>query len=63
MPDVIVGYRGMNFLLEIKTVKGRMTADEMCFMDKWRGHYAVVRTVDQAIATVTNPTEKMVMEF
>ena len=62
--DLLVGLRGENFLLEVKTPQGKMTRDEMCFMTEWRGHYMVVRTVEQAIDAVTNPqARRMEMSF
>ena len=54
-PDIAVGLRGETFLLEIKTPQGKMTRDEMNFMAEWRGHYMIVRNVEQAIDAVTNP--------
>ena len=62
-PDIAVGLRGETFFLEIKTATGRMTQDEMCFMTEWRGHYMIVRTVDQAIDAVTNPQARRTMEM
>jgi Holliday junction resolvase len=63
-PDLAVGLRGETFLLEVKTPKGKMTADEMRFMVEWKGHYMIVRTVEQAIDAVTNPAARRVeMEF
>ena len=57
-PDIAVGYRGQNFLLEIKDgskVPSRraLTDEEKLFAFEWRGHYAVVTSADQAIAVVT----------
>jgi hypothetical protein len=59
-PDLAVGLRGETFLLEVKTPKGKMTIDEMCFMTTWKGHYMIVRTVDQAIDAVTNPAARRI---
>lgn len=59
-PDLVVGLRGETFLLEIKTPAGRMTHDEIEFMSEWRGHYMVVRNVEQAIDAVTNPQARRI---
>lgn len=51
-PDVIVGYRGRNVLLEIKTGDGKLTADEVEWHATWSGQVAVVRTPDEAVDAV-----------
>ena len=58
IPDLVVGYRGVNWLLEVKDGSKppsarKLTDDEAAFMAAWRGQYAVVETVEQAIAVVT----------
>lgn len=63
-PDLVVGLRGETFLLEVKTPQGKMTKDEMCFMTEWRGHYMIVRTIEQAIDAITNPqARRMELQF
>ena len=57
-PDLAVGYRGMNFLLEVKDGSKppsarKLTEDEQKFLLEWRGHYAVVESANDAIAIVT----------
>ncbi|KKL50575.1 hypothetical protein LCGC14_2304080 [marine sediment metagenome] len=51
-PDLAVGYQGGTYFLEIKTDKGKLTPAEIEFMDAWRGHYAIVRTVDEALRAI-----------
>lgn len=58
-PDILVGWRGMNTLLELKDgskpPSGRkLTQDEVVWHAEWRGQVAVVETVEQAIAAITN---------
>lgn len=53
-PDVIVGYGGRTYLFEIKDPakpksKRKLTDDQVRFRDSWKGHYAVIETVEQAI--------------
>ena len=48
-PDLVCGYNGKTYLLEIKTMKGRMTDSEKAFHACWKGHCAVVRNVQQAL--------------
>lgn len=54
VPDLLVGWRGRNVLLEVKTGTGKLTTDETQWSEKWAGQYAVVRTPDEAIDAVLN---------
>lgn len=59
--DIIVGFRRVNYLFEIKLPLGpkggashsAQTADQVQFEQTWRGQYAVVRSLDEAIAIVS----------
>ena len=56
--DLIVGLRGVNYLLECKdgrkSVGNRpLTAAQKKLRAEWRGQYAVVTTVEEALAVVT----------
>jgi hypothetical protein len=58
-PDILVGWRGMNTILEIKDGKKppsarKLTEDQVIWHETWRGQVAVVETVEQAIIAVTN---------
>lgn len=59
--DMLVGYRGRTFLMEIKDPSQppsarQLTPGEAEFKRTWRGsEYHVVYTADQAIAIVTSP--------
>jgi len=53
-PDIIVGFRGQNVLVEIKDgdkppSKRRLTPDEVKFQLSWQGNYKVVNSVDEAL--------------
>ena len=53
-PDIIVGFRGKNILMEIKRddlppSKQRLTADETAWHDAWRGSVTIVKNADEAI--------------
>jgi Holliday junction resolvase len=54
VPDLLVGFRGKNLLLEVKDggkVKSerKLTPDQVEWHQGWRGHVAVVESVEQAI--------------
>ena len=51
-PDIAVGYQGSVYFLEIKTEKGKLTPPETKFQDSWRGHYAIVRTPEDALRAI-----------
>lgn len=60
-PDIIAGYRGVNFLIEIKDgdkppSKRRLTDDEERFHEDWRGQVATVEDVQGAIDLVVEAT-------
>jgi hypothetical protein len=54
-PDLVVGYRGQNWLVEVKDwmkppSQRKLTAAEQEFRDAWRGSYHVVETVGDVAA-------------
>lgn len=54
-PDLLVGFRGVSYLLEVKNVKGRnkTTADQDVFYAWWRGApVTIVRTADEALQAI-----------
>ena len=58
-PDILVGWRGMNTVLEIKDGKKppsarKLTEDQVKWHAEWRGQVTVVETVEQAIEAITN---------
>jgi len=55
LPDLLVGYRGKNYLIEVKQPNGKLTDDQVEFHASWFGTIHVVTTVDEAIKIVTAP--------
>ena len=56
-PDIVVGYRGLSYLMEIKDgnkppSKRRLTEAEQQFMEGWRGHYRVVESANEALTAI-----------
>jgi hypothetical protein len=56
-PDLVVGMRGRNWLLELKDgnkapSRRTLTPDQIEFKAKWRGHWAVVTSAEDAIDVV-----------
>jgi hypothetical protein len=50
--DLVVGLRGRTFLLEVKSGAGALTEAEQDFAAGWRGHVAVVRSPEDALAVL-----------
>jgi hypothetical protein len=51
-PDLLVGFLGVNYLLEVKTLRGRLNDRERAWHRAWRGRSAVVRTVEEALKQI-----------
>lgn len=56
-PDLLVGYRGKNWLLEIKDgnkppSERTLTPDQVTWHQTWQGTVQVVKSVDEALGTV-----------
>jgi hypothetical protein len=57
-PDLVAGYHGRTFLLEIKrSTKDPLTTHESWFRLRWNGHYAVVCSIDDAFRTCGIPVQ------
>jgi hypothetical protein len=50
--DALVGFRGVNHLMEIKTARGKLRASQRAFLDGWRGSVSVVRSVEDALTVI-----------
>lgn len=57
VPDILVGYQGRNFLLEIKDGRKvpsaqKLTPMQIRWHEEWRGNSAVVNSVEAALAAI-----------
>ena len=50
--DWLVGFRGRTFVLECKTARGQIRPSQENFLLRWRGHAAVVRTLEEALKEI-----------
>lgn len=48
-PDLLLGYKGKNVLVEVKRPKGKLNDQQQAFRAAWRGDLCVVRSVDEAL--------------
>ena len=58
VPDLLVGYRGRNWLMEVKDwkqppSKRRLTPDEKKWHQAWGGQVHVVETFDEALKLIS----------
>lgn len=53
-PDLLVGFRRNNYVLEVKFEAGLLTEAELCWLADWRGQAAVVRSVDEALRAISS---------
>ena len=56
-PDLLVGFRGQNHVLEVKDGSKppsaqKLTPDERDWIEQWRGQVAVVNSVDAALKEI-----------
>ncbi len=56
-PDLLVGFRGANFVLEVKNPTQRpsdrrLTPDEQAWHEGWRGQKAIVETAGEALSAI-----------
>jgi Holliday junction resolvase len=54
VPDLLVGYRGINYLMEVKDgnkmlSKQKLTIDQEHWHSLWRGSVHIVKSVDEAL--------------
>lgn len=52
VPDLLIGFRNQNFLIEVKTGTGRLNDRQRDWHQLWRGHVAIARTIDEALRAV-----------
>ncbi len=57
MPDIVIGHRKMNFLIELKDSKKtpsqkKLTKDEQEFFDTWKGQVNKCETLDEILKVV-----------
>lgn len=49
-PDIVCGFRGTNYLVEIKTShKSKLTPPEAKFFEEWKGQVCIIHSAKEAI--------------
>lgn len=49
-PDLLVGYHGINLLVEVKVPGEDLTIQQRNWHESWRGQKVVVRTIEELLA-------------
>jgi Holliday junction resolvase len=49
VPDLLVGYHGRNFLIEVKVDKGKLNDLQKGWISNWRGTVFVIHSADEAV--------------
>lgn len=44
--DLIAGFRGLNYLLEVKSEKGKLSDKQIKLRDEWAGRIIIVRSIN-----------------
>ena len=53
-PDLLIGFDGLNILIEVKEVKGKLTADQTSWHRDWKGQVDIARSAFEASQIVNN---------
>lgn len=51
-PDLCIGFKGSNFLLEVKGPKGELNPYQKALHGMWAGQMCVVRTPEEALRAI-----------
>ena len=46
--DLLVGKAGRSYVIEVKQPKGKLRESQEKFFARWKGHAAILRSVDEA---------------
>jgi hypothetical protein len=57
-PDILVGYGGKSYPMEIKSGDGTLTKHEIEWRDKWRGNYYVIHNIEEAMQILCDGMEE-----
>lgn len=57
VPDLCVGYRGVTFLVECKSEKGKLREGQQKFKETWQGHPVLVARCAEDVINFVNSLE------
>lgn len=50
--DILIGYQGVNYLVELKSKGGRLGVNQKEFSALWNGQYAVAKTIEDVLKVI-----------
>ena len=53
-PDLLVGWYGVNYLLEVKDKDGDLSDSQKVFFDNWQGRAYIVRSIDEVMELIND---------
>jgi hypothetical protein len=53
-PDLLIGWQNKNILIEIKTDKGKLNANQIEFFKNWKGTKFVCKSINEIIEIINN---------
>ena len=62
-PDLLVAWKGYLWLFELKSKNGKLTPDEVRWIDEWPEPVFIVKTVDQAVDILNHDSPADVPPF
>ena len=51
-PDILIGYESDNYLIELKTEKGKVKPGQQRHYDEWPGQTAIARSLDDVLMII-----------
>lgn len=58
-PDIVVGYKGKNYMFEIKRDKAaKLTPDQVIWHHNWQGQVNIIITSEEAINAIKQEAKK-----
>ena len=58
-PDIVVGYKGKNYMFEIKRDKAaKLTPDQVIWHHNWQGQVTIITTSEEAINAIKQEAKK-----
>jgi len=51
-PDLLIGYNGKNYLIEIKTITGQLNQNQIDFHRLWKGEVHTVKSSREALRAI-----------
>jgi len=48
-PDILVGFGGVNYTMEIKEPNGKLTPAQWKWHDAWKGQKVIVESIDEVV--------------